>query len=268
MLFDKLFKSESDADKGRRLAEETRRRSVLDAVQSDVRRLSGALGKSDREKLDEYLTSVREAEQRIERVDRWSTTPRPQVDGTAFAKLGATPLELDDAVRGKAPFREYSRLMWDLIALAWQTDSTRVVAYQARRNIVPAELGSPINDIHTLTHDGGDAVKMEWWTKCDAYYMAEFNYFLQKLAATKEGSGTMLDHALVGFSSEMNGTHSRQQLPTVLAGGARLGIKHQTHVSCKDLTLIGNLWETMMTKAGVPLQGHIVNSTGLLPEVV
>lgn len=268
VLFDKLFKPESAEDKAQRLAEETRRRSVLDAVQSDVRRLTGVLGKSDREKLAEYLNSVREVEQRIERVDRWSATPRPTVDGAAFAKLGANPLELEDAVRGKAPFREYSRLMWDLIALAWQTDSTRVVAYQARRNIVPVELGSPFNDIHTLTHDGGDVVKMEWWAKCDAFYMAEFNYFLQKLASLKEGDGTMLDHALVGFSSEINGTHSRQQLPTVLAGGSRLGVRHQTHVKCKELTLVGNLWETMMTKAGVPLEGHIANSTGLLPEVV
>ena len=207
-------------------------------------------------------------ELRLERLDQWSKTPRPKVNAPEFSNLGKTAYELNDAVQGKVPFRDYSRLMWDLIALAWQTDSTRIVAYQVRRNSVPAELKSPIKDLHTLTHDGDDLVKLEWWWKTDELYMREFNYFLQKLASIKEGSRTMLDHSLVGYSSEMNGTHSRHELPSVLAGGAAFGIKHQTHVKCPKETLVGNLWETMMVKAKVPLKGHINNSSGLLPEVV
>ena len=95
-----------------------------------------------------------------------------------------------------------------------------------------------------------------------------FNYFLHKLRSIKEGTGTLLDHTLVGFSSEMNGTHSNQQLPTVLAGGSRVGITHQTHVKCREMTLLGNLWETMLVQAQVPLPNHLANSSGLLPEVV
>ncbi len=268
VLFDKLFRPETAEDKARRLAEEVRQRSILDAVRADAKRMTGLLGKNDREKLDEYLTSIREMEQRLERTDQWARTPRPTVNAPAFANLGKTAFELEDAVAGKVPFREYSRLMWDLIALAWQTDSTRIVTYQARRGYVPVELGSPIPNLHTMTHDGDDPVKLEWWWKTDELYMQEFNYFLQKLGSIKEGSGTMLDHALVGFSSEINGTHSRHELPTVLAGGSAWGIKHQTHIKCPNETPVGNLWETMMVKAKVPLQGHIPNSTGLLPEVV
>ncbi len=268
VLFDKLFRPESAEDTSRRIAEQASQRSLLDAVRADATRMAGLIGKNDREKLDEYLGSIRDMELRLERLDQWSKTPRPKVNAPEFSNLGKTAYELNDAVQGKVPFRDYSRLMWDLIALAWQTDSTRIVAYQVRRNSVPAELKSPIKDLHTLTHDGDDLVKLEWWWKTDELYMREFNYFLQKLASIKEGSRTMLDHSLVGYSSEMNGTHSRHELPSVLAGGAAFGIKHQTHVKCPKETLVGNLWETMMVKAKVPLKGHINNSSGLLPEVV
>jgi hypothetical protein len=133
---------------------------------------------------------------------------------------------------------------------------------------VPAELDSPIDALHTLTHDGGDPVKLQWWLRTDEFYMGEFQYFLEKLKSIREGDGTLLDHCLVGYSSEINGTHSREQLPTLLAGGRGLGIRHRTHVRCPKLTLVGNLWETMLTKAGVPLKGHLANSSGLLPDVV
>jgi hypothetical protein len=268
ILFARLFRPESSKEKANREALQVQQLSVLDSVRHEAQKMNKVLGENDRAKLDEYFNSIRELEQQIERVDHWAKTDRPQVQADAFGDLDK-PFDFSDCQRGKVPFKVYSRLMFDLIALAWQTDSTRVFSYAVRQGNLPGDFDSPIKDHHAMTHDGGDPVKLDYWARLDELYMGEFHYFLEKLASIQEGTGTLLDRSLIGFSSEINGTHSNEQLPTVLAGGTALGIHHKTHVACSEKTLVGNLWETMMAKAGVPIpENHLLNSSGLLPEVV
>lgn len=146
--------------------------------------------------------------------------------------------------------------MFDIIALALQTDSTRVISYMAKKDLGDGtgsygHLGNPF-DYHTLTHHGEDPERLDWLTKVDIWTMQDWAYFLGKLKSIKEGDGTLLDHTLVARSSS-GGTanaHNNTLLPAMLCGGSRIGVRHQGHIVESDKSL-GNLWATMLTLMGV-----------------
>jgi hypothetical protein len=148
--------------------------------------------------------------------------------------------------------------MFDVIALALQTDSTRVISYMVRMDGQDGtgawrDMGNPYN-YHEMTHHGEDPDKLKWFTKADVLYMEEWAYFLGKLKSIRDGGGSLLDHTLLAYGSS-NGSvnaHLNTNLPTILAGGAKLGIKHQGHIVKKDMRL-GNLWGTIFDRMGVPL---------------
>jgi hypothetical protein len=249
VLFDRLFRPDSDAEVRGRKQQAAERCSVLDAVREQARKLHGRLGKADQAKLQEYLSSIRDLETQIATEARWLSQPKPKVDPVDYAKakLG------------------WFRSMFDVIALALRTDSTRVVAFIVREDLNGSpfpvnEFGVPW-DFHTITHHGGQDEKLKWWTKIDAWQMADWVYFLDKLKNMREGSGTVLDRTLALWATTSGGTaaHDSRHLPALLTGGTALGIKHAGHLPCGNQVPLGNLIRTITEKMGVKVDDRFYN---------
>jgi hypothetical protein len=233
-VFNRLFGAEVggiDAQR-RRL---NRRHSVLDVVLNDAKSLRKNLGGDDRTKLDEYLSSVREVEVRAERLDAWLNVPKPTIDPQTTEHLTR------NVSRQQAG--EYYRTMYDLIVLTLRTDMTRVVSYMSGsegNGLAIPEIG--INQTrHELSHHNGDPEQMARLSKSDAFITQQFAYFLDQLQSTKDGDENLLDRTMVLFGSGMSYGHSHgnANLPTILAGGKALGLKHGQHVDY-NLPVIGN----------------------------
>lgn len=266
-LFDRLFRPPTPGERARQAAALERKRSVLDLIREDAARLQKQLGNADQRQLEQYLHSVRELERQLEQQARWSarTKPTPQLAGTGDY---ATPVSPD----GDGPFsyEAYSQLMYDLIALAFQTDSTRVITYVVRTELRGGsypEWGLS-KDYHSLTHHGNDPQNLEELAKADTIYMRHWARFLERLKSIPEGDSSLLDHVLLGFSSGMGIGHSRDLLPTVLCGGAGLGIAHKGHLKLPPNTPLANLWRTMMERMGVAAPERFHDSTGIIEELV
>ncbi len=270
ILFDQLFRPDTPATLNQREAEFIRRSSVLDSLREESRRLSSSLGTDDRRKLDEYLTGIRDLERRMQDEKDWLRKPKPNVESLTFGKEQGL-----DPDKAGLEYRPYQRLMFDVIALALQTDSTRVVSYMARMDGQDGtgawrDLGNPYN-YHEMTHHGEDPDKLKWFTQADVWYMEEWAYFLNKLKSIKEGDATLLDHTLVAYGSSGGSinAHHNHHLPTMLAGGSRLGVKHHGHLVKEDVRL-GNLWSTVFERLNVPLPANFQGgeATGIISELV
>src|SRR6185436_15067789 len=224
-IFNRLFGEEQGGIAVQR-ARLTKRRSVLDAVLDDAKSLRLALGKDDRTKLDEYLHSVRDVEQRTARLDSWLDVPKPKLD----AKLAA-PFQRDVS---KAKAGEYWRTMFDLIVLALRTDSTRVITYMngsEGNGLAIPEIGIT-QSRHGLSHHNGDPVVLDRLAKSDAFIMEQFAHFLDELRTVKDGDVPLLDRTMILFGSGMSygHSHANSNLPILLAGGRGLGLKHGQHI--------------------------------------
>ena len=270
VLFDILFRPDTPETLAQREAEFIRRTSVLDSLRDEAKRLSGSLGSEDRRKLEEYLTGIRDLERRMQNEKEWLRRPKPSVAAIEFGKEQGL-----DPDKSGLEYRRYQRFMFDVITLALQTDSTRVIAYMARMdgpNFTGSwrDEGNPY-DYHEMTHHGEDPDKLKWFTQADIWYMQEWAYFLDKLRGINEGDATLLDHTLVAYGSS-GGTinaHHNHDLPTMLAGGSRLGVKHQGHLIKKDVRL-GNLWATMFDRLEVPLPANFQGgeADGMIGELL
>ncbi|RLS54996.1 MAG: DUF1552 domain-containing protein [Planctomycetota bacterium] len=204
-----------------------RKGSVLDANLAEVRRLEQVIGSADKGRLDQYLTSVREAEVRTRRADAWLDTPLPTI---ADADRQRTNRDVPQTQAG-----DYFRTVYDLIVLAFQTDVTRVASFslggEGDAFAIP-EIGIT-ESRHQLSHHGGDPGYMEKLTNYDAFAIEQFSYFLTRLAETKDLSGQPLlgsTMALFGSGMSYGHSHGNANLPLVLAGGSDLGLKHGTHL--------------------------------------
>jgi hypothetical protein len=253
LLFDQLFRPDTPQTLAQREAEFVRRASVLDSLRAEARRFSGTLGAEDRRKLDEYLTGIRDLERRMQDEREWLRRPKPTVATLEFGREQGL-----DPDRAGLEYRRYQRLMFDVIALALQTDSTRVVSYLARMDGQDGtgawrDRGNPYN-YHEMTHHGEDPDKLRWFTQADIWYMEEWAYFLARLKVIREGDATLLDHTLVAYGSSGGSinAHHNHHLPTMLAGGSRLGVRHQGHLVKENMRL-GNLWATVFDRMNVPL---------------
>jgi hypothetical protein len=194
-------------------------RSVLDAVRDQAQRLSPDLSTADREKLDEYFTSVRELERRLAKTEEWSRKPKPKVD--------AKPPQ---DIANSADLVGRARLMFDLIHLALQTDSTRLVTLLLLgTSLVPPIQGVSLGH-HDLSHHGQDPKKIEQLKSVELEKLKTFADFLAKLKGTKEEGETLLDRTSVFFSSNLGNAsnHSSKNLPVILAGG---GFRHGQHLA-------------------------------------
>lgn len=255
IVFEKLF-GEGGTPEDRRAAL-SRRASLLDFVTEDIRRLKRELGSSDRSKVDDYLTSVREVERRIQRAEA-NTKDNPLPD-------------LDRPTGVPEMYADHARLMFDLQLLAMQGDITRVFSFQlARETSTRAYPEIGIDDPHhPLSHHGNDPAKIERMAKINQFHLSLFAEFVEKLGKTPEGNGTLLDTSLFMYGSGMGNPnlHDHVDLPVVIAGGAALGVKGNRHIVYDKPTPLANLHLSMMDKAGVQLDSF-GDSTGLLDDVI
>ena len=203
-----------------------RKESMLDLVLGDAKSLAKKLGQEDRGRLDQYLGAVREVEKRTKRAETWLETPRPKIDSGVAGKLNRNvPLER---------LGEYLRTMYDIIVLAFQTDMTRVVTFNTGNDGAgPAVPEIGVNrDRHSLSHHNGNKEALKQLTRSDEFNVLQFSYFLSRLSEVREGDGTLLDTTLALYGSGLSygNSHGTTSLPLVLAGGAKLGLKHGAHV--------------------------------------
>ena len=225
-IFASLFE-EPRGGKASQRRELRRKGSVLDANLAEVRKLEKAMGSADRGRLDQYLTSVREAEIRTRRADAWLDTPLPAVSETDRKR---TNRDIAATMAG-----DYFRTVYDLIVLAFQTDLTRVATFslggEGDAFSIP-EIGIT-ESRHQLSHHGGDVGYMEKLTKYDTFAIEQFSYFLTRLTETKDLNGKPLigsTMALFGSGMSYGHSHGNANLPLVLAGGTDLGLKHGSHL--------------------------------------
>jgi hypothetical protein len=228
-------------------------RSILDAVGGQARSLQQGLGTADREKLDEYFTSVRELEQRLATNEEWSKKPKPKVDAKPPQNV-ANPADLV----GRA------RLIFDLIHLAIQTDSTRLITVMLLgTSLVPPVAGVSLGH-HDLSHHGQDPSKIEQLKKVEIEKLKTLHEFLAKLKETKEEEDSLLDRTMVFFSSNLGNaaTHATKNLPILLAGG---GFKHGQHLAFDPASPppLCNLYVSMLQRLGIEAE-KFGSSTGTL----
>jgi hypothetical protein len=229
--------------------------SILDMVSDRAKSLSNDLGPGDQHRLEEYLDTVREIERRV--------TLASSRDFSGIQVPNAPVGELDD-------FDKQVRLMFDLIALAYQADLTRVASYvmvAEGTNRTYNHVGVP-DSFHPVSHHSNDRERIRRLTVIQRYHMERFADFVKKLSTIKEGDGTVLDHSLFLYGSNMGNSnqHDNYPLPEVLVGGA-----NGAHVGGKNLTLaartpLANLHLTILDKLGIK-QPKFGNSTGIITEV-
>ena len=271
VLFEKLFGAETPESLAQAKIALAQRGSLLDSIREQAAALQRRVGAADRERLDQYFTSIRDLEDRIKVEAEWIDRPKPKVAKPDFGQ-GSPRDRIAGDGRG---YSEYSRLMFDIIALAFQTDSTRVVSHIPRSEGDEAKCFSYLTkskwDLHTLTHHNEQEDKIAFWGELDALYMAEWAYFIGKLKGVSEGSGTLLDNTIAAWATTNGGlgAHDSNQLPLILCGGSAFGIKHQGHLVQKDVP-VANVWRTVAEKVGMPLPDNFQGglSKGVIKEVI
>ncbi|WP_395144300.1 DUF1552 domain-containing protein [Armatimonas sp.] len=241
IVFERLF-GEGGSLADRRAALK-KRASLLDAVSEDFARLKRQLGPADRARVSGYLESIREVELRIQRAE-------------GDVKQNALP-DLDRPVGVPAAYADHARLMFDLQVLALQGDITRVVTFQLARetsNRTYPEIGVP-EAHHPLTHHGNDPDKIARMAKINQFHVSLFAYYLERLKATREGDGSLLDHSLVLYGSGMGNpnVHDHRNLPIIVAGGAAGKMQGGRHIKYDKPTPLANLHLTLLNKVGVRL---------------
>lgn len=255
-VFERLFGSDDiEKDPIKRAKNERYRRSVLDSVLEDARRLQSNLGATDRKKVDEYLYAIREIETRVEKAEAANRENKQQLEPTLDKPSSSVPEH----------YAEHSRLMFDLITAALRTDSTRVVTFLMaieQSNRAYREIG--ITDSHHgLTHHGGDKEKIAKCIQINRYQVEQFAYFLKKLKSTQDGDGTLFDHVMVSYGSGLGRDHDHDNLPTILTGRGN-GLFHLgRYVKHAAETPLSNLHLSMMEQMGVPATSF-ADSTGKL----
>lgn len=255
IVFERLF-GEGGSTSDRRAALR-QRASLLDWVKEDISRLQNDLGADDRGKVSQYLDSVREVERRIQKAE-------------AQTADNVLP-DLDRPVGVPAAYADHARLMFDLQVLAWQGDVTRVITFQLARetsNRTYPEIGIP-DPHHPLTHHGGNEEKIAKMARINAFHVSLFAYFLEKLKATPEGGGTLLDHSLLLYGSGMGNpnVHDHVNLPILVAGGGAGKLKGGRHIKYAKPTPLANLHLTLLEKAGVHLDAF-ADSRGKIDELL
>jgi hypothetical protein len=258
LVFERLFAAANPklASEGA-ARRERQRKSILDFVLEDARTLSGKVGGSDRQKLDEYLTAVREIEQRVEAAQRSVAA----VQNSGVIEAYDVPESIPES------YEEHARLMLDMIALAFQTDSTRIatcILANEGSNRAYRNLG--INrGHHELSHHQNNPDNLRQIRDINRFHMRQFAYLLGKLKAMPEGDGTVLDNTMLLYGAALadGNRHEHENLPLILAGRGGGAIMPGRHMRFASETPMCNLLLTMANKAGVKVQRH-GDSTGLL----
>ena len=254
VVFERLF-GEGGNGAARRAALKDRA-SLLDSFNADIAKLKGRLGSPDRVRLDQYLDSVRQIEREIERAEK------------AVAD-NKTP-DMDRPVGVPAAFADHAKLMFDLQVLAFQANITRVVTFQLTReesNRTYPEIGVA-DPHHPTSHHGGDPEKLAKLAKINTFHMGLFSDFLQKLKATPDGDGSLLDHTVYVYGSGMGNSslHDHEKLPMLVAGGAASGLKGNRHIRYEKGMDLANLHLTLLDRVGVHMDAF-GDSTGEIQQL-
>jgi hypothetical protein len=253
VVFDRMFGDGATAEE--RLRRIETQRSILDAVTGQIRRLQGGLGSNDRNRVAEYLDTVREIERRIQLSEKQSKS--------ALA-VPASPSGIPDE------WEEHTKLMFDLMAIAFQADITRISTFMMAREVsyrTFPKIGIS-EAFHPASHHQNNPGRLEALTKIQTYHVTFLAYLLDRLKNTPDGDGTLLDHSLVLYGGAMSNSnvHNHAPLPILVAGGAAGRMKGGRHLKYPENTPMANLLMTILDKAGIP-QESVGDSTGFLSEV-
>ncbi|QDV40836.1 hypothetical protein Enr13x_06720 [Stieleria neptunia] len=269
VLFNRLFQVDGPEETELRKKGFRQRRSILDLVMEDAKRMERTVGKRDRVKLDEYFSSVREVEKQLERDIDWNVKPKPEVDTRGMSDFSESFTVNMPA--GQFVYEKYARMMYDLIALAYETDSSRVISYVVRQESSGGtfpEFGVS-KGFHELTHHGNDPKNLAELAKVDRIYLSHWDYFIRRLKSFEQPDGSsLLDHTLLGFSSGMGIGHSKDRLPTCLFGGKAAGVAHQGHLRLPEKTPLSRVWHTMLDRAGVDPGEPFQDSSGVIEQLI
>lgn len=254
LIFESLFGEGGTPEE--REASRKRRASLLDWVKDDMASLKRELGGGDRSKMSDYLDAVRDVEKRIQLAE-------------SSAQENPTP-DFERPVGVPASYLDHARLMFDLQVLAFQGDITRVSTFQLARetsNRTYPEVGVT-DPHHPLSHHGNNAKKIEKMAKINEFHVSLFAEFLEKLSATEDGMGSLLDHSLLLYGSGMGNPnlHDHTDLPIVVAGGAAGGMKGGRHLRYENPTPLANLHLSLLDKVGVTLD-NFGDSNGKVDEL-
>jgi hypothetical protein len=240
VLFERMFgRPGTSAQRVERMREN---RSILDSVREDVADLEKKLGTRDRARLNDYLDHVREIEQRIQRAEKQAATK---------ATVPDAPIGIPEA------FDDHALLMYDLLAVAWEANLTRVFTYMKSRDAsqrVYPNIGV-MEPHHAMSHHGNNPEKLANLVKLNTYHTSLFAKFLERLQSTPDGDGSLLDHSLILYGSGMSesDTHSRINLPTLLMGGLSGELKGNRHIQTPKETPLANLMVSLGNKFGCEL---------------
>jgi hypothetical protein len=255
IVFERLF-GEGGSAADRRAALQ-RRASLLDWVRDDIARLQRQLGPDDRARVGQYLETVREVERRIQKAEA----------DTAENHLP----DLDRPIGVPASYADHARLMFDLQLLALQGDVTRVVTFQLARETSTRTYNEAgvADPHHPLTHHGNNPEKIARMAKINAFHVSLFAYFLEKLKATPEGDGSLLDHTVYLYGSGMGNpnVHDHKNLPILVAGGGAGAVKGGRHIKYAEQTPLANLHLTLLEKVGVRMDAF-ADSKGKVDELL
>ncbi len=229
--------------------------SLLDYVLGEGASLKNRVGPADRARVSDYLDSVREVEQRVQRL---ATSKSMQMN------LPNAPQGVPDQ------FGDHLDALFDMIALAWQSNQTRVASFMLAKEVSMRTYPNlQITEaFHPLSHHGGDASKIERLVQIQNYHTQVFAKFVKKLSATQDGDGTLLDHSIILYGSNMSNSdlHNNDPLPNVVLGTAYGKIKGGLHLKYPQDTPHANLLLTLLNRAGVPME-TLGNSTGSFAEI-
>lgn len=249
-LFERLFGKDANLTPEERAIRNQRRRSILDFVTADAHKLQGDLGPTDKRKLDEYLSSIRQVEQQLEKAEADQEPIDPGIP-----KPYGIPSD----------FAEHFRLMADMITIAFQADLTRVMTFLVTRE------GSsrPYREIdipdghHPLTHHQGNPVKMKKVTEINLYHMQQFGAWMQRLSQIQEGDSSLLDNSMIIYGAGLSdgNRHTHNDLPTLMVGRGAGHVSPGRRIVYRKETPMSNLFLTMMDNMGVHAE-HFGDSTG------
>ena len=247
-LFDRLFVSDSQERQGRRNQENSLQSSILDTVLGEANRLSKQVNREDKDKLDEYFTSIRDVEKRLELRQRWASLPKP-----------AAPFERP-VNKNRV---EDLPMLYELIALALQTDSTRIATLEIGGDFLPQNLGID-KSYHSMSHHGNDEATIQHLITLEAYQIEHFGKFVARLSKMDDGDRTLLDSTAVLFGSGIGdaNTHRNNDLPIILAGGGyRHGEFKKVASAGPNKVPLCNLYVDIAQRMGVEAESF-GNSTG------
>ena len=242
-VFERLFGAADSTDPASRRARLREDRSILDFVNDEAKELKQALGAADSNKLTQYLEAVRDVERRIQKAEEQVDREMPVFD---------QPVGIPDT------FEKHAKLMYDLWALAFQTDLTRVGTFMIGKEVTGRsypEIGVSMGH-HGASHHQNDPKQLEALAKINTYHMEMFAYFLGKLQSIPDGDGSLLDHTILmhGTGISDGNLHFHLDLPMVVAGGAAGHLKTGRHLRYRDDTPLTNLYLTVLDKLGMEVE--------------